>query len=137
MQRANLFAALREPSSDEETVPTKEAFPALGNKSAPAVVAPSEPKLTGWAALAAKPAPPKPVVRVQEPAATTSRDAWDNDSEYSYGSETPCERAEREERWKRDYDRMKNMSWADMCDSDFEDEDEERKWGDYSSDEDW
>ena len=135
MQRANLFAALRDSSSDEEAVPTKEAFPTLGNKSAPAVVAPPEPKLTGWAALAAKPAPPKPVVRVQEPATTTSRDAWDNESEYSYGSETPYEREEREAQWKLDYDRMKNMSWADMCDSDFDEE--ERGWGDYSSDEEW
>ena len=116
MQQTNLFAALYDSSSDEETVPTKVAFPTLGNKSAPAVA--PEPKLTGWVALAAKPAPPKPVARVQEPP-TTSRDAWDNESEYS---EDDSELLEREAwEWKLDYDRMKN-SWADMCDSDSDEE---------------
>lgn len=113
IQRTNFFAALCDSSSDEETVPIKDAFPTLGNKSAPAVA--PDPKLTGWVALAAKPAPPKPVTRVQY-SATMSRDARDNESEYS---EDDCECTEREAwEWKRDYERMKK-SWADT-DSDEE-----------------
>lgn len=125
MQRANLFAALRESSSDEETAPTKDAFPALGTKSPPSIVVPPEPKLTEWAALASKPAAaaPKPVVQSQEPTTKTR----DKESEYF---EDEYDRTEREAQWKLDYDRMKNMSWADMCDSHFED----RSWGDYDSD---
>lgn len=120
MQRTNFFAALCDSSSDEETVPTKDVFPTLGNKSAPAVA--PEPKLTGWSALAAKPPPPpKPVARIQEPP-TTSRDAWDNESEYSEDDSDLLEReAWAAQRWKLDYERMKN-SWADMCDSDSEEE---------------
>jgi hypothetical protein len=123
-----MFTALRESSSDEETAPTKDAFPAICNKSAPSIVVPPEPKLTGWAALAAKPAAPapKPVVQAQEPT-TNACDALDNESEYS---EDEYDRTEREAQWKIDYDRMKNMSWTDMCNSVFED----RRWGDYDSD---
>ena len=121
LKPSNLFAALRESSSDEEESKTADAFPTLTNKPVPKVVVPAEPKLTGWAALAAKPAaqPTKPVVHVQKPP-TVTRDAWDEESESSEDEE---EIAERRAKWEREYERMKGMSWADMCDSDNEDYD--------------
>lgn len=117
LKSTNLFAALRDSSSDEEETKSSDAFT---NKPAPAVVVPSEPKLTGWAALAAKPAAlPKHVVRFQKPP-TVTRDAWDNESECSDYSEDEEELTQHRTEWNREYNSMKGMSWADMCDSDDE-----------------
>ena len=128
LQPTNLFAALRESSSDEEESTQKDAFPALPSKPVQSVVAPTKSNLTGWAALAAKPAvQTKPIVPAQKPP-TITRDAWEDDSVCSDASEGEEERAQRRAEWARECERMKGMSWADMCDSDDED---------YTSDQDW
>ena len=116
MQRPNLFAALRDASDDE--APAKDAFPPLSADVAkPATVAP---KLTGWAALAAKPAlaPPKLPVQVKQ-APTQPQDAWEDDESY-YSDDSEDLRL----RWQLDHERYKGMSWADIMDE----EDEEDDW---------
>lgn len=115
LQRANLFSALRPSSSDEEEeeVPVKSDFPLLVKSTAVT----STPQLTGWAAMAAKPAAPKPKpVEVQQP--TTTRCAWDD-------SESDCDSqdVEAEAVWKQDYEKYKGMSWADMMDEESDEED--------------
>ena len=139
----NMFAALQEASSDEEESKTiVEEFPTLNDQLAPM---PAEPMLTGWAALAAKPAAqPKPEVQVQMPPAfcpppplltnehiaqaaeaTPEVDEWkklldgfrrDNDSTAAAEEELD----ERQDEWNEEFEQMKGISWADVCDSDNE-----------------
>lgn len=118
----NMFAALHESSSDEEESKTGQDFPTLNDQLAPRVVIPAEPMLTGWAALAAKPAaqtkktiedfPPL----ASKPVATVTQDAWDNDS----AAAEEEEHDERQDEWNEEFKQMKGMSWADVCDSDNE-----------------
>lgn len=120
----NTFATLRESSSDEEvTTANKLVFPALSNKPERAVVAPTQPKLTGWAAVAAKPASHKRLHRQVQKTPAITCDARDNESECTDTSED--EEEERDQcrsMWKLERERMKGMSWAEMCDSDIEEE---------------
>lgn len=143
----NMFAALHESSSDEEETKTSGKSPTLTDQLAPRVVIPAEPMLTGWATLAAKPAAQttkdfvsKPVATVEVPSEvkrtyaewcafeakspadvkappTVAQDAWDNDSTAAAEEE---ELDQRQDEWDEEFEQMKGMSWADMCDSDNE-----------------
>lgn len=156
----NMFAALQEASSDEEskTKTVVEEFPTLTSQLSPKVLIPSEPRLTGWAALAAKPAAqPKPEVQVQMPPAfcpppplltnehiaqaaeaTPEVDEWEKqldgfwrDDEAQGGRAVTCAVADqsaaplRDEWGDEEFKQMKGASWADLCDSDNEEEEEE------------
>lgn len=125
LKPTNLFAELQESSSDEEESKTSDDFPTLiSQPAAPAVVVPSEPELTGWAMLAAKPAAaqPKHVVHVQmPPLPTVTQDVWDNDSTAATEDEEEEIDEDRAE-WNEEFKQMKGASWADLCDSDNEKE---------------
>ena len=119
LERTNLFSALRHSSSDEED---EEKDP-VANSDFPTLVKPVEtstPKLTGWVAMAAKPAAPKPQpVEVKQPVRTCC--AWhDSDSDQSVSDHEDVERS-----WEQDYEKYKGMSWADMMD---EEDEEEEDW---------
>lgn len=124
LKPTNLFAAFCESSSDEEESKTSDDFPTLTSQpAAPAVVVPSEPELTGWAMLAAKPAAaqPKHVVHVQmPPLPTVTQDAWDNDS-----AAAEEELDDHRDEWSEEFKKMKGMSWADLCDAKYTDNEEE------------
>ena len=122
LDRMNLFSALRPSSSDEEDeVPAKDEFPTLVKPAESAA-----PKLTGWAAMAAKPAAPKTQpVEVQEPVRSCC--AWhDTDSDSEHEDDVSEADADGDEFWKQEYDRMKGMSWADIMDE--EDESDDDGW---------
>ena len=116
MKRSNLFAALRPSSSDEEDEdPGKVEYPSLTKSTVETTTS----QLTGWAAMAAKPAATtKQDVPVQTPVRT--RCAWD-DSESDRESDSGAEDAIPV--WQQEYERYKGMSWADMMD-----EEEEEDW---------
>lgn len=142
----NIFAALHESSSDEEESKTSGNFPTLNDQLAPRVIMPAEPMLTGWATLAAKPPAQtkktvedfasKPVAKqtyaeccaltaksldVKAPP-TVAQDAWDNDSTAAAAEEEELD--QRQDEWDEEFKQMKGMSWADMCDSDNEEEED-------------